>query len=229
MSKNAWRNSNNVRLGARLGCHLHSKQNFHHCTTFPASRGLNGERKTIHRERPLIAVNVKLSGGGGGGISFLATYYGGRKFLFSFWTCRSLYRQENSPTNDILTELDKSPLLSPGNVIVKACEKCSQREATTRVEFVTLLLKEVSFLWSSITVTLTFTNVALNHCTTCMLECVLRVHPEFKILSLYLFIHLFVYHYLQGLNHLLESRTFTFVMSSLTQNKMTTEFYEVSS
>ena len=163
-----------------------------------------------------------------------ATYYGGHKFLFSFLTCWSLYRQENSPTNDILTELDKSPLLSAGNVIVKACEKCSQREATTRVEFVTLLLKEVSFLWSSITVTLTFTNVALNQCTTCMLECVLCVHPEFKILSLfiylfiYLFIHLFII-YLQGLNHLLESRTFTFVMSSLTQNKMTTEFYEVSS
>ena len=47
-------------------------------------------------------------------------------------------------------------------------------------------------------------------------------------LFIYLFIYLFII-YLQGLNHLLESRTFTFVMSSLTQNKMTTEFYEVSS
>lgn len=170
---------------------------------------------------------------GGGGIFFSAAYYGGRKFLFSFQTRRSLYRQENSPTIDILTELDKSPLLFPGNVIVKACEKCNQREATSRVEFVTLLLKEVSFQWSSITVTLAFTNVALNQCTTCMLECVLCVHPEFKILLLFcLFIYLFTYLfiiYLQGLNHLLESRTFTFVMSSLTQNKMTTEFYEVSS
>ena len=70
-----------------------------------------------------------------------------------------------------------------------------------------------------------------------MLECVLCVHPEFKILLLfclfiYVYIYLFTYLfiiYLQGLNHLLESRTFTFVMSSLTQNKMTTEFYEVSS
>ena len=121
-----------------------------------------------------------------------ATYYGGHKFLFSFLTCWSLYRQENSPTNDILTELDESPLLAPGNVIVKACEKCSQREATTRVEFVTLLLKEVSFQWSSITVTRAFTNVALNQCTTRMLECVLRVHPDFKILSLYLFIYSFI-------------------------------------
>ncbi|XP_073231331.1 uncharacterized protein [Porites lutea] len=69
----------------------------------------------------------------------------------------------------LLDSLDATLGLS--NVIVKACEKCSQREAITRVEFVTLLLKE-------------------------------------------------------GLNHLLESRTFTFVMSSLTQNKMTTEFYE---
>ena len=101
-------------------------------------------------------------------------------------------RKTLSPTIDILTELDKSPLLSPGNVIVKACEKCSQREAATRVEFVTLLLKEVSFQWSSIAVTLAFTNVALNQCTTCMLECVLRVHPDFKILSLYLFIYSFI-------------------------------------
>ena len=52
--------------------------------------------------------------------------------------------------------------------------------------------------------------------------------PEFlKMLSVFIFIYLFII-YLQGLNHLLESRTFTFVMSSLTQNKMTTEFYEVS-
>ena len=120
---------------------------------------------------------------------------GGHKFLFSFLTCWSLYRQENSLTNDILTELDKLPLLSPGNVIVKACEKCSQREATTKVEFVTLLLKEVSFQWSSITVSLAFTNVALNQYTTCMLECVLCVQPEFKIchfLFIYLFIHSFI-------------------------------------
>ena len=63
-------------------CHLHSKQNFRHCTTFPTSRGLNGEQKTRHRERPLIAVNVKLSGGGGGGISFWRRIMGDVSFCF---------------------------------------------------------------------------------------------------------------------------------------------------